>query len=223
MFFLLTLLGGVFAQGFVSNRLVVHGDAATTANILANKTLYQWGFTVYLIEMACNIATVVLFYILLKPAGRTVSLVAVALGLAACIIKAFSRVFYIAPLFVLGGAHYLSVFTTDQLQALALLFLSVNGQGASMALAFFGFNSFLIGYLMIKSTFLPRVLGVLFAISGLGWLLFLSPSFGNGLFNYIATFALVGSAATLFWLFVFGVDERRWREQAGATGASIRL
>jgi hypothetical protein len=224
VFFLLTLLGGVFAQGFVSNRLVVHGDAlATATNILANKNLYQWGFTVYIIEMACNIATVVLFYALLKPAGPTVSLVAVALGLAACVIKAFSRVFYIAPLFVLGGAHYLSVFTTEQLQALALLLLSVNGQGAGMALAFFGFNTFLIGYLMIKSTFLPRVLGVLFAISGLGWLTFLSPTLGNSLFNYISTFALVGAAATLFWFFVFGVNEQRWREQAGAAGAPIRL
>lgn len=224
VFFLLTLLGGLFAQGFVSNRLVVHGDAVATAtNILANKSLYQWGFTVYIIEMACNIASMVLFYALLKPAGPTVSLVAVALGLAACIIKAFSRVFYIAPLFVLGGAHYLSVFTADQLQALALLLLSVNGQGAGMALAFFGLNSILIGYLIIKSTFLPRVLGVLFAISGLGWMVFLSPTLGNGLFNYIAIFALLAAAATLFWLFVFGVDERRWREQAGAAGASIRL
>lgn len=219
VFFLLTLVGGAFAQGFVSNRLVVHGEAAATAtNILANKTLYQWGFTVYLIEMACNIATVVLFYTLLKPAGRTVSLIAMALGLAGCFIKTFSRVFYIAPLFVLGGAHYLSVFTTEQLQALALLLLSVNGQGAGMALAFFGFNSVLIGYLIMKSTFLPRVLGVLFAVSGLGWLLFLSPTLGNSLFDYIATFALLASAVTLFWFFVFGVNEQRWREQAGESG-----
>jgi len=222
VFFLLTLLGGVFAQGFVSNRLVVHGDAAATAtNILANKSMFQLGFTVYLIEMACNITTVVLFYTLLKPAGRTVSLIAAALGLAACVIKTFARVFYIVPLLVLGGAHYLSVFTTEQLQALALLFLSVNGQGAGIALVFFGLYDLLIGYLIIKSTFLPRVLGVLFVISGLGWLMFLSPTLGNGLFNYIAVFALLGSAVTLFWLFVFGVNEKRWREQGGATGASI--
>jgi len=222
VFFLLTLVGGAFAQGFVSNRLVVHGDAAATAaNILANRTLYQWGFTVYLIEMACNIATVVLFYTLLKPAGRTVSLVAAALGLTACFIKTFTRVFYIAPLFVLGGAHYLSVFTTEQLQALVLLLLSVNGQGAGMALAFFGFYDVLIGYLIIKSTFLPPLLGVLFAISGFGWMLFLSPTLGNPPFNYIAAFALLAAAVTLFWLFVFGVNEQRWREQAGEAGAAI--
>jgi hypothetical protein len=221
-FFLLTLLGGAFAQGLISNRLVVHGDAAATAtNILANKTLYQWGFTVYLIEMACNMATVVLFYTLLKPAGRTVSLIAAALGLAGCFIKTFTRVFYLAPLTVLGGAHYLSAFTTEQLQALSLLLLSVNGQGAGIALAFFGFYNVLLGYLIVKSTFLPRFLGVLFVISGLGWMLFLSPTLGNGLFNYIATFALLASAVTMFWFFVFGVNEQRWREQAGETAATI--
>src|SRR2546430_2041143 len=138
--YLLTMLTGIFAQGFVSRSLVVDGDAAATAtNILTHKSLFQLGFTVYLIEMACQIAMTALFYDLLKPAGRNVSLLAAFLGLSGCVIKTFSRVFYIAPLFVLGGAHYLSVFNPEQLQALALLFLKVNDQGAAMALAFFGF------------------------------------------------------------------------------------
>src|SRR3984893_8099205 len=117
VFYLLTMLTGIFAQGFVSGRLVVDGDAAATAaNILTHKSLFQWGFTVYLIEMACQIAMTVLFYYLLKPAGRTVSLLAASLGLTGCIIKTFSRVFFIAPLFVLGGSHYLNVFSLGQLQ-----------------------------------------------------------------------------------------------------------
>src|ERR1700730_10145448 len=127
VFYLLTMLTGIFAQGFVSGRLVVDGDAAATAaNILAHKSLFQLGFTVYLIEMACQIAMTVLFYELLKPAGRTVSLLAASLGFTGCVIKTFSRLFYIAPLFLLGGSHYLSVFSAEQLQALALLFLKVN-------------------------------------------------------------------------------------------------
>src|SRR2546421_11204823 len=118
-FYLLTILTGIFAQGFVSGSLVVDGDAAATAtNILMHKSLFQWGFTVYLIEMACQIAMTALFYDLLKPAGRSVSLLAAFLGLAGCAIKTFSRVFYIAPLFVLGGAHYLSVFSGVELQDL---------------------------------------------------------------------------------------------------------
>src|SRR5207253_4985015 len=202
-FYLLTMLTGIFAQGFVSDRLVVSGDAAATAtNILTHKSLFQLGFTVYLIEMACQIAMTALFYDLLKPAGRSVSLLAASLGLAGCIIKTFSRVFYIAPLFILGGAHYLSVFSSEQLQALALLFLKVNDQGAAMALAFFGFYALLTGYLIFRSTFLPRILGLVSIIAGLGWLTFFYPPLGYRLFPYIAAFGLLGAVALIVWLLI---------------------
>ena len=108
--YLTTILTGIFSAGYVSGKLVVEGDAAATAaNILAHKGLFQLGFTVYLIEMACQIALIALFYDLLKPAGRSVSLVAAFLGLTGGIIKTLSRLFFIAPLFILGGAHYLSL------------------------------------------------------------------------------------------------------------------
>src|ERR1700693_1424827 len=184
--YLLTMLLGVFAQGFVSNRLVVSGDAAATAtNILTHKSLFQWGFTVYLIEMACQIAMTVLFYDLLKPAGRSVSLLAASLGFTGCVIKTFSRVFFIAPLFILGGAHYLSVFSAEQLQALALLFLKVNDYGAAIALVFFGFYALLTGYFIIRSTFLPRILGVVSVLGGLVWLSFLYLPLGYRLFPFV--------------------------------------
>src|SRR5438876_4465063 len=202
--YLLTMLTGIFAQGFVSRSLVVDGDAAATAtNILTHRSLFELGFTVYLIEMACQIAMTALFYDLLKPAGSSVSLLAAFLGLAGCVIKTFSRVFYIVPLFVLGGAHYLSVFSTEQLQALALLFLKVNDQGAAMALAFFGFYALLTGYLIFRSTFLPRILGLVSIIAGLGWLTFFYPPLGYRLFPYIAAFGLLGALALIAWLPIF--------------------
>ena len=218
-FYLLTILTGIFAQGFVSGRLVVDGDAAATAtNILAHSGLFQLGFAIYLIEMACQIAMTALFYDLLKPAGSSVSLIAAFLGFAGCVIKTFSRLFFIAPLFVLGGAHYLSAFSAEQLQALALLFLKLNEHGAAIALVFFGFYALLTGYLMIRSTFLPRILGMLSVLGGLGWLTFLYQPLGYRLFPYIAAFGLLGAASLVLWLLVFGVNEPRWKEQARAAG-----
>jgi hypothetical protein len=212
--YLLTLVTGLFAQGFVSERLVVDGNAAATAaNILAQRNLFEWGFTAYLVEMTSQIAMTALFYDLLKPAGETVSLVAAFLGLGGCVIKTVSRLFYIAPLFVLGGAGYLKVFGREQLEALALLFLKVNDRGAGIALAFFGFYAILTGYLIIKSTYLPRILGIVSVIAGAGWLTFLYPPLGYRLFFYIAPFGLLGALGLIVWLLVFGVNEQRWQEK----------
>ena len=220
--YLLTMLTGVFAQVFVSGALVVDGDAAATAaNILAHKNFFQLGFAVYLIEMTCQIATTSLFYDLLKPVSRSVSLLAAFIGLAGCVIKTVSRLFYIAPLFILGGAHYLNAFNLEQLQALALLFLRVNDHGAGIALALFGFSAVLKGYLLVRSTFLPSILGVLSVLTGLGLLTFLSPTLGPQLFAYVAALGLLGAVPQILWLLVVGVNEKRWKEQASAAAASI--
>ena len=215
VFYLLTILAGIFAQGFVSERLIVFSDAAATAtNILTHKGLFELGFTVYLIEMACQVAMTALFYELLRPVSKSMSLLAAFWSLTGCIIKTCARIFYIVPLFVLGGAPSLNVFSAQQLQALALLLLRINDQGAAIALAFFGFATAVKGYLIFRSTFLPRWLGVLSVIAGLCWLTFLYPPLGYRAFPLIALLGLLGSAVTIFWLLVFGVNEQRWNEQA---------
>jgi hypothetical protein len=103
-----------------------------------------------------------------------------------------------------------------QLQALALLFLKVNDRGAAVALVFFGFYALLSGYLIVRSTFLPRILGALSVFGGLGWLTFLYLPLGYHLFPYIAVLGLLGAASLILWLLVFGVNEQRWKEQASA-------
>ncbi len=220
VFYLLTILTGAFAQGFVADKLVVFGDAATTANnILAHKSLFQWGFTIYLIEMLCLTTTIALFYDLLKPVNKSVSFLTAAVGLAGCAIKTVSRILYIAPLFLLGGAPFLNVFSREQLQALALVFLRVNEAGAGIALAFFGFATVLKGYLIIRSWFLPRVLGVLGLVTGLGLLTFLWPPLGLRLFTLIAALGLIGALPQIVWLLAVGVNEARWKEQAARTSS----
>ena len=215
LLYLVVIIAGIFAQMGISGRIVVDGDAAATAaNILVQKDLFQLGFTVYLIEMVCQIAQTALFYILLKPVNRNVALVGLVFGLIGCTIKTLSRLFYIAPLLVLGNSHYLSVFSTEQLQAFSLLLLNVNDQAAGMALAFFGFSTFLNGYLIFTSAFLPWGLGVLSMLGGLGWVTFLYPPLGNQMFPYILLVGLLGSASLILWLLIRGVNAQVWKERA---------
>jgi hypothetical protein len=221
--YLLYVIAGVYAQTFISDRLVVFGDAArTTSNILANQSLYRLGFTIYLVEMAGQVATVVLFYQLLKPVSRTGAMLAAAFELIGCGIKIFSRLFYFAPLLVLGsGILSLSVFNKEQLDAIVLLLLRINDNGAAIALAFFGFSTVLQGWLIYKSGFLPRWLGIIGIIGGFGWLTFLSPPLGMRVFTYVAVYALVGLLATIGWLLTVGIDEQRWRQRAAQAASSI--
>jgi hypothetical protein len=220
--FLLTMVGGGFAQGFVAGSIIVSGDASTTAhNILAHETLYRLGFAVYLVELACQIAMTVLFYQLLKPASRTAAALAAVFGLIGCTIKTLARLFFFAPLLVLGGAGYLSVFEPKQLQALAFFSLRMNYTVETIAMVFFGLNTLLTGYLVLRSTFLPRALGVLAVVGGLGWLLYLYEPLAHRLESWIVGVGVIGALATVLWLLMKGVDEQRWREQANANKGDI--
>ncbi len=212
VFFLLTIVGGIVAQGLISERLIDFGDAAATANnILANKGLFQIGFTIYLIEMACQVVTATLFYRLLRPVNRPLALLMLLFEFTGIVIKTFARVFYITPLWILDGTVALGSVDPEQLQAISLVLLKANDFGAATALAFFGFSTLLMGYLVFRSTYLPRWLGVLGMVASLGWLTFIYPPLGRQLFLFAALFGLLAAAAKIFWLIVFGVDVEKFR------------
>jgi hypothetical protein len=110
----------------------------------------------------------------------------------------------------------------SNLLALTLELLRFLPYGVNIGLGFHGFYWILIGYLIFRSTFLPRILGVPMAIAGLCWLTYLSPPFANYLSRYILASVLVLEGLVFLWLLVMGVNAQRWREQAKAAGASIR-
>jgi len=158
-------------------------------------------------------------YELLRPVHRSLALLAAFVILVGCAIQALTSLFYLAPLLILQGGSSLSAFTPEQLQALALLFLKLNAYAFDIYLVFFGLWCVLTGYLIFKSTFLPRILGVLFAISGLGWMTYLYPPPAHHLFfPYIAVASALGEIPLELWLIVMGVNAQRWQEQAGVVG-----
>ena len=205
VFYLLNILTGILAQAFVLGRLVVNGDAGVTAaNILSHQPLYRLGLASALLCVASYIAVTALFYNLFEPVNRSLSLLAAFFSLAACTIQAFICLFLLAPLAVLGGAPYLSIFKVEQLRALALMFL--------------GFYCLLIGYLIFRSNFLPRILGMLMAMAGLCWLTFLSRPLADYVSPYILGLGILGEGSLMLWLIVMGVNAQRWKEQASAAG-----
>jgi len=209
--------GGVIIPG----KLLVAGNAAATAaNILGRERLFWLGFVLSLIGVAFHIAWALLMYELLKPVNRTLSSLAVFFILVGCAIQALTSLLYLAPLLILQSGNSLSAFTPEQLQALALMFLKLNAYAFNIDLVFFGLWCVLTGYLIFRSTFLPRVLGVLLAISGLGWVTYLYPPLAYHLFfPYIAAASALGEIPLELWLLVMGVNVQRWKQQASAAGA----
>lgn len=212
-----------FAE-IVRGRLVVYSDAAGTAhNILAHELLFRLAFAADVIAIL-YIAYTLLLYKLFKPVNSSLSLLAAFFSLVGCAIGGLNCLFHLAPLIILTGTPSLSAFNTEQLQALALVFLKLHAQGYNISMVLFGSYNLLIGYLIFKSTFLPRILGVLLAISGFCYLIncfaiFLAPVFAAHLMPYIL---LPGGAELLLalWLVVGGVNAQRWEEQARAAGVS---
>jgi Domain of unknown function (DUF4386) len=207
-----------FGQVTVFGSLVVFRNAAATAaNILAHEQLFWLGFASSVIGVVFHIAWALLLYDLFKPVNRRVSLFAAFVILVGCAIQALASVLYLAPMLILNAGNSFSAFTTEELQALAYVFVRLNGYAFNTYLVFFGLWCVLIGFLIFRSTFMPRVLGVLLAIAGLGWMMYLVPPLAIHLFiPYIAGASAVGEIPLLLWLLVVGVNVQRWNEQASA-------
>jgi hypothetical protein len=198
-------------------RVRISNDAAATAAaILAHPSQVYAAFAAGLLVVACYLPVPVLFYKLFKPVNDTLSLTAAFFGLTGCAVQAFACLFRIAPLIVLTSGQSSSTIDQHQVQALAVLLLKLYTPAYNISLVFFAFAFVLIGWLVFKSTFLPRLLGVLAMISGVGWLAFLWPPLANALWPRVILPLDLGELALVLWLLIAGVNVERWHEQAGA-------
>jgi len=217
--FLISLVAGGFGEAYAPSKIIVSGDAAATvANITNFNFLYRLGFAAFLTESLCDIALVLIFYALLRPVSRELSLLAAFFGLVGTAVFAVGELFYLAPTLLVGNAAYLTTFSTDQINALVQLSFRFATLAGMATTAYYGMSWLVRAYLIARSGYLPKFLGVLMAAGGAGFvlrnfLLILAPA-------YAATWLLMlmfpGGLILTIWLLVKGVDMSRWDERVKA-------
>lgn len=222
LLYLIIIIAGIFAEFFVRQSLIVPGDAVATAdNIMASEGLFRLGIAGDLIMIMSDVTLAVVFYVLLKPVSSSLSLLAAFFRLAQAAILGINLLNLFFVLQLLSGADYLTVFGADQLDALVLLFLNGHSIGYAIGLVLFGLSLLVLGYLVFKSGYFPRILGVLLIVASLGYLIdsfasFLLPNYDD----YETIFALVvflpafiGELSMCLWLLVKGVKVQQTQLQ----------
>lgn len=217
LLFLLTMVAGGFGEMYAPSRLIVSTDAAMTAeNIKNSDSLFRAGFASYLVEALCDVALAWMLYVLLRPVHKDVALLAAFFGLVSTALFGFAELFYFSSSLVLRDADYLKSFSPEQRNTLALLSLKTYGLGGGAFMVFYGVASLLRGYLIFRSGYLPKFLGVLLALAGLGFVasnfvLVLAPKYASSLLLLPMFLAVVSLTV---WFLAKGVDVRKWEEKA---------
>jgi hypothetical protein len=215
----LYLISGLFAPFgalYVPLALIVRGDAATTANnIKASESLFRLSTVSALLTSIVYIFVVLALYQLLKLVNKNMASLMVIFVLVTVPIGMLNELNNFAVLILLSGADYLKVFTADQLQALVMFFLDLHRFGLLIAHIFWGLWLFPMGYLVFKSGFLPRILGILLMIGCFGYLIqsfatFLFPDFKLN----IIFFTSWGELLLPLWLMIKGVNVEKWKIRA---------
>jgi hypothetical protein len=217
--YLINILCGLFGVIFVRGHLVVVGDAVTTAhNIMGSEFLFRCGIAGDLIMHITDVPMAVIFYVLLRPVSRDLSLLAALFGMLQTAILCANKLSLVTVLLLLSGSNYLKVFDASQLQALASLSLAQHEFGFGVGLIFFGVSCLVTAFLMYRSGYFPKTLGVLQAMAGVSYLinsfaLILFPALADKMFPAIVLPAFVGELGTCVWLIVKGLNQAKWDER----------
>ena len=211
--FLVSLVAGGFGEAYAPSKIVVSGDAAATvANIKNFQFIYRVGFAAFLIESLCDISLALLLYALLKPVNKYLSLLAAFFGLIATATFACAELFYFAPLVILRSDSYSNAFSAAQLNTLVLLTMKFSLSAGMLTTVYYGMGWLVRSYLMFRSGYLPKFLGVLMAIGGAGFvvrnfLLILAPAYA---FDFFLMLMMPGALIMTGWLIIKGVDLAKW-------------
>jgi len=212
----------------VRSTLVVPGDsAATVQNIAANQTLFRWGMAGESVIFLIEILMAGYLYVLLRPVSRSVSFGSALARASEGVVMAATNLFTsILTLVVVGGAGYLSVFEQEQQEALALLFQDANNYVILIWGLFFALHLVLLGWLVYKSGFFPKIPGILLVLAGIGYFaqsfgVMVAPNLADTLETVVIVLAIPGELVFALWLLIKGVDETKWHERALETTKSL--
>ena len=215
IYFVVEILADVFGR----SPLIAFGDAAATAsNIVAHEWQFRIGFVGDLLAGVLFFLAAWALYALLKPVNKNLALLFLLLNLGGVAVRFAIDINYVAVLQLLSGADTVKVFQADQLQALAMTFLHLQKNGYWASQIFFGAWLFPLGYLVFKSGFLPRILGIVMMIHFVGWLMtflqfFLFP--GLDVITYLTyPLGFIAELSLTLWLLIKGVNVEQWKKRA---------
>ena len=189
-------------------------NTAMAQDMTTSESLFRIGFVSFLFAAVFFLLSAWALYVLLKPVNKNLALLFVLFNLGGVTLHFVSQLGELAAILLLSGADYLNVFQADQLQALAVLFLNVYQNGFMCTQVLLNLWLFPLGYLVFKSGFLPKILGILLIIDGFAmeiWALqfFLFPP-GSEVINILCTMeSLIAEAALCLWLLIKGVKDQK--------------
>ena len=214
--YLVIIVLGALGEGVVRGGIVVPGNAAATvANLRSMEWLWRVGVASELILLICAIVLAVILYVLLRPVDRDIALLAVLFNGVTIAIEGVAAVSLATALAPLANAPYLHALPPEQVNAMAMLSVRSHTLGFGIALVFFGVECLVLGYLIVRSGYIPGWVGVLMQIAGVCYLvnsfaLILSPPLSNRLFPAILLPSLIGELSLALWLLVKGVRPTGW-------------
>jgi hypothetical protein len=217
--YLVNIIGGAFAIGYVNGTLLTDDLATTAHNIDSHLLLYRSGIAAHVIVTVTNVPIALIFYELFKVVNRRLALLDAFFVLVATAIEAASLSTLFAPLALLDNKEYAHAVPASQLHLLASLSGALSDGSYNVYTVFFGFDILILAYLIIQSKFLPRIIGVLLAIDGAAYLVYsfsniLAPGFATHLVPWIQIPPPIAEGALSLWLLVMAVNTKRWNKAA---------